>query len=236
MTQGGDWGFFITRSIGAQFPESCLASHINMQMIFPGLWNASRFGLYYLLKWFTKPESEGLSRLGWYLKEGSGYLSEQSTKPLTLGFSLADSPVGLLAWIYEKLRDWTDDYPWTDDEILTWVSIYQFSKAGPAASVQIYYEARHTESIETRKTLQYVSVPLGVSCFPKDISPIPIAFCNALGPLVFQKRHAQGGHFAAYEKPELLVDDVRGMFGEGGGAYSIAEQLRVAASSASRIY
>ncbi|KAM3533226.1 hypothetical protein MY4038_003451 [Beauveria bassiana] len=231
VTQGGDWGFFITRSAGAQFPDHCLASHINMQMIQPSVSTTGWFGLYKLLGWFSKQESDGLSRLGWYLKEGSGYLAQHSTKPLTIGYSLADSPVGLLAWIYEKLKDWTDDYPWTDDEVLTWVSIYQFSKAGPAASAQIYYEARHAKSADAKKSMGYVAVPLGISSFPRDISPIPLSFCKALGPLVFQKRHEQGGHFAAFEKPELLVGDIQAMFGVGGGAYHVAERLRAAVSS-----
>lgn len=226
VTQGGDWDFFITGSVAAQFPDHCLASHVNMQMIQPSVATAGWFGLYKLLGWFTKPEMDGLSRLGWYLKEWSGYLVEQSTKPLTMGYSLADSPVGLLAWIYEKLKDWTDEYPWTDDEILTWVSIYQFSKAGPAASVQIYYETRHAKNADTKKSMAYISVPLGISSFPRDISPIPLSFCKTLGPMVFQKRHEEGGHFAAYEKPELLVHDVQTMFGHGGGAFDIAKRLR----------
>lgn len=69
---------------------------------------------------------------------------EQSTKPQTLAYALNDSPVALLAWIYEKMHDWTDSYPWTDDEIFTWVSIYQFSTAGPGAAHRIYYEVIHT--------------------------------------------------------------------------------------------
>lgn len=70
---------------------------------------------------------------------------EQSTKPQTLAYALTDSPIALLAWIYEKLHDWTDSYPWTDDEIFTWISIYQFSRAGPGAAHQIYYEIVHTQ-------------------------------------------------------------------------------------------
>ncbi|TQV94859.1 hypothetical protein V2A60_005874 [Cordyceps javanica] len=227
-TQGGDWGFFITRSVGMQFPDFCLASHVNMQMIQPTVASAGWFGLYKLLGWFNKQEIDGLARLGWYLKEGSGYMAEQSTKPLTIGYSLADSPVGLLAWIYEKLTEWTDNYPWTDDEILTWVSIYQFSKAGPAASAQIYYEARHAKSEDAKKSMGYIPVPLGISSFPRDISPIPLSFCKSLGPIVFQMRHQEGGHFAAYERPEILVRDVQAMFGHGGGAYEIAERLKAA--------
>lgn len=70
---------------------------------------------------------------------------EQATKPQTLAYALNDSPVALLAWIYEKLHDWTDGYMWTEDEIFTWVSVYQFSKAGPGAAHRIYYEVMHTK-------------------------------------------------------------------------------------------
>lgn len=65
---------------------------------------------------FTDAEREGLARTRQFITDGSGYFAEQSTRPQTLGYSLADSPVGLLAWIYEKLVTWTHDYPWTDDE------------------------------------------------------------------------------------------------------------------------
>jgi hypothetical protein len=64
----------------------------------------------------TAKEKEGLARTQWFRSKGLGYFAEQSTQPQTLGYSLADSPVGLLAWIYEKLHNWTDNYPWDDDE------------------------------------------------------------------------------------------------------------------------
>ena len=64
----------------------------------------------------TKKEKEGLERKKWFDETGRGYMREQSTQPQTLGYSLADSPAGLLAWVYEKLVHWTDSYPWTDDE------------------------------------------------------------------------------------------------------------------------
>jgi hypothetical protein len=69
-----------------------------------------------LITSFTSREREAAAVSQSFFKNGMGYLAEQSTKPQTLGFSLADSPVGLLAWIYEKLVTWTDSYPWTDDE------------------------------------------------------------------------------------------------------------------------
>ena len=70
----------------------------------------------HLLFGYTPKEKEGLKRTEWFLQDGRGYSAEQSTQPQTLGYGLADSPVGLLSWIYEKLVLWTDNYPWDDDE------------------------------------------------------------------------------------------------------------------------
>ena len=118
---------------------------------------------------YSEAEEQGRSRSDWFANEGSGYRLIQSTKPQTVGYALADSPVALLAWIYEKLHDWTDSYPWTDDEILTWVSIYWFSTAGPAASVRIYYEATHTSAEANRERVQLWidTVKLGLCYAPK---------------------------------------------------------------------
>jgi len=105
---------------------------------------------------YTRKEKDGFKRTEWFQREGRGYFREQSTKPQTLAYALNDSPVALLAWIYEKLHDWTDAHPWTEEEILTWVSIYAFSTAGPGAAHRIYYEFQHTtegEGAVTREKL-----------------------------------------------------------------------------------
>lgn len=168
-------------------------------------------------------EKAGLERSMKFQKDGYGYLELQSTKPSTLGFGLADSPVALLAWIYEKLHEWTDDYPWTDDEVLAWVSIYQFSTAGPAASVRIYYEAKHSAEDHVARGLEHVPrVLLGYSIFPRDLVVVPNTWARMLGPVVFERRHRRGGHFAAHETPGLLAGDLRDMFGQQGGAAEVA--------------
>ncbi|KAL8783484.1 MAG: hypothetical protein Q9213_004621, partial [Squamulea squamosa] len=146
VTQGGDWGTWITRTIGLLYPSACKASHINMVAASPpSITETPDLAVQHSVTPYTEAEKAGLQRSEWFQKEGSGYSNIQSTKPQTVGYALADSPVGLLAWIYEKLHDWTDEYPWTDDEILTWVSIYLFSTAGPAASVRIYRETTHAD-------------------------------------------------------------------------------------------
>ncbi|XWW98922.1 hypothetical protein V2A60_006926 [Cordyceps javanica] len=228
VTQGGDWGFMITRLVGIKYPDHCLASHVNFVRIHqpPTFAQSPLLYLWNALTPYSASDRAGLARSAWFRNEGFGYNAEQSTKPSTLGFALADSPVALLAWIYEKLRDWTDDYPWEDDEILTWVSIYQFSRAGPAASVRIYYETKHADPDQYAHGLQYVPrVKLGVSLFPKDVVVPPKRWAHSLGPVVFAAVHEQGGHFAAHERPDQLASDLQSMFGTGGGAHDIARKF-----------
>ncbi|KAM0137033.1 hypothetical protein ACHAO1_004208 [Botrytis cinerea] len=220
VTQGGDWGSFITRGIGKLYPNHCKASHLNM--VFPkqpaSTTDASSS--------YSQAEREGLARSQWFDQEGRGYFLEQATKPQTLAYALHDSPVALLAWIYEKLHDWTDSYPWTDDEIFTWVSIYQFSRAGPGAAHRIYYEFMHTQPGEGKLTGDYLQsytgdVKLGLTFNPKELVVFPKTWAKTLGNVVFESDNIEegGGHFYAHEKPELLARDLKTMFGKGGGAF-----------------
>ncbi|KAJ8605025.1 hypothetical protein MRB53_041570 [Persea americana] len=117
-----------------------------------------------------------------FMKEGNGYFQEQNTKPQTIGYSQADSPVGLLAWIYEKLHDWTDEYPWTVDEVLTWVSIYWHSRAGPAAASRIYYEVYHDRTGLAEGIRGWVpGVKIGIARFPREIGIFPRPIYDVLG-------------------------------------------------------
>jgi hypothetical protein len=149
--------------------------------------------LRFLIMPLSASEKAGLERSQKFRETGFGYFNQQATKPQTLGYSLTDSPVGLLAWIYEKLVGWTDNYLWTDDEgaflidqtyplivyswwvcfgnfhslVLTWISIYWFSRAGPAASLRIYYEIQWIHN--TSPPL----IPRGVSYFPHELVDLP---------------------------------------------------------------
>lgn len=226
VTQGGDWGYHITRLMGIMFPHNVLASHLNMIVTKRSARPFNPAGADGEEPPYTEAEKAGLERTKWFNEEGYGYNLLQSTRPATIGFAFADSPVAQLSWIYEKLHDWTDNYPWTDDEVLTWVSMYHFSAAGPAASAQIYYEAVHSELELMQKRFEYnPHTKLGISHFPRDLSVLPSSWAKVLGPVVFEARHERGGHFAAHEVPELLVGDLRKMFGEGGGAHDIRQRI-----------
>jgi pimeloyl-ACP methyl ester carboxylesterase len=221
VTQGGDWGYMITRFMALLYPESCKANHITMARGgAPTFRRNPILALKHTLTPYSERDKKGFARSEWFQQEGSGYNREQSTKPQTIGYALADSPVALLAWIYEKLHDWTDAYPWTDDEILTWISIYQFSTAGPAASVRIYYESTHAQNLHKTRAGEYIpKVLLGIAHFPKELSIIPHTWAGTMGNVVYQSENSHGGHFAAWEHPEIITRDLNAMFSKGGKAY-----------------
>ena len=224
VTQGGDWGCMITRIMGLLYPKNVLASHINMIVSSKPSWTSSPLlTLRNAFTPYTSRDHSGFNRRSWFVKEGRGYSGIQSTKPQTLGYALTDSPVGLLAWIYEKLHDWTDNYPWTEDEILTWVSLYWFSTAGPAASLRIYYEvAKSTSSTGRDRAIEWIpGVKLGLAHFPKEIYYSPKIWSRTLGPVVYESHNESGGHFAAWETPEAIARDLKTMFGKSGGAYGV---------------
>ena len=213
------------------FPDHCLATHFNRDTGSKPRWTSNPIlAAQHALTRYSKREQDGFARSAWFLEEGSGYQITQSTKPQTLGYALADSPVALMAWIYEKLHDWTDEYPWTDEEVCTWVSLYWFSTAGPAASIRIYYESFHSwftgklERITRQRVEEYIPrVLIGMSHFPRDIRVYPKTWNRVAGNVVFQKEHERGGHFAAWEQPDAIVSDLREMFGRNGGAYGVVK-------------
>ena len=206
--------------MGYLYPDACLASHINMIRASAPSWSEHPLlALAHASTPYTASEEAGMERSNWFATEGSGYRLTQSTKPQTLGYGLTDSPVALLAWIYEKLHDWTDAYPWTDDEILTWISLYWFSTAGPAASLRIYYEATHAEEgvVDRERVQKWIpTVKLGLCYAPKELTVVPRTWGRTLGPVAFESEKTAGGHFLAWEHPEEVVKDLREMFGKGG--------------------
>jgi hypothetical protein len=127
VVQGGDLGCLTARFIALKYGRThCKAVHTNNAL--PAEPTEAKHPQIYAELQSTPPsalELDGLARTAKYFSTASGYYQIASTRPQTLGYALADSPVALLAWIYEKLHDWVDpQYTWTDDEVCTWVSIY----------------------------------------------------------------------------------------------------------------
>jgi hypothetical protein len=231
-TNIGDWGTSISQALAHLYPTHCKATLHNYDSSNPPEFLKNPLlAIQHAITPYSKREKHGVGRSKWFQEEGYGYNVEQSTKPQTLGYGLADSPVACLAWIYEKLHDWTDSYEWTDEEVCTWVSIYWFSTAGPAASVRIYYETVHNvdnrpNKLDRKRLRSWApGVKLGFSHFPMDLMVLPSTHVRTLGEVVFEKDHESGGHFAAYERPVEIVEDVREMFGKGGGAFGVVKGL-----------
>ncbi|EKM49656.1 uncharacterized protein PHACADRAFT_106742 [Phanerochaete carnosa HHB-10118-sp] len=219
VIQGGDWGFL--KIVHLYGPKHAKAWHTNSPVAGPPTFKAfPRLYLTHMTTPYTEAEKKGLQRTAWFGQQGQGYIGIQSTMPQTLSYSLADSPVGLLAWIYEKLVTWTDDYPWTEEEVLTWIHIYLFSHtqstSSAATSVRIYYEVIQSGDMRLDKPgnpqLYNGAVPLGISIFPQEIVVPPSLWHRTLGNVVYSARHESGGHFAAYERPGPLVADIRNTF------------------------
>lgn len=234
VIQGGDWGSVIARTMTAYYSKHIQAIHLNTIPVSPPYpWHSPLGFLKSLVSVpFSAKDRACISRTFEYVTKGSAYFLQQGTRPQTLGYGLQDSPVALLAWIYDKLHSWSDAYPWTDEEILTWVSVYSFSRAGPAASIRIYYEsmAQKPEGVSKWMSMTQMfdarapaNVRFAVAQFKVEIFQWPIAWYRAIGNVVKETEFERGGHFAAWEVPELVAGDLKEFLGKGGPAYAAIE-------------
>ena len=203
--QGGDTGALVCPELGRVDPEHVIGVHVNTLATFPSGDPAELAGL-------NETDQARLALMGkWLQGDMTGYAAIQSTRPQTLSYALTDSPVGQLAWIVEKFREWTDpaaELPQDAvdrDLILTDVSVYWLTgTAGSAA--RIYYEVAPTWTEPRPKS----PVPTAVAVFPGDTTIQPLAERDH--HVVHWAEFSRGGHFAALEAPDLLIDDVREFF------------------------
>ena len=198
--QGGDWGASVTTCLGLRHPQRLIGLHLNY---IPGSYRPD-----------APPDAEALAFLqsenAWHAEEG-GYEHQQRTRPQTLGVALDDSPAGLLAWIAEKLRAWSDcggdlGRRFTRDELLAHVMIYWVTRSA-LSSARLYWEVE-------RRPLHFgpgerVRVPCAVARFPLEAPFPPRSFIERGYDLVRFTEMPRGGHFAAWEEPQLLADDLR---------------------------
>lgn len=163
---------------------------------------------------YSKREMDSIKQMQRYQNEQNGYLKVQSTRPQSLGFGLGDSPIGLLGWLVEKFHEWMDvaNYSMPDDEIINFVMMHWMQGATPGLR---YYKMAYAEEGEfsiTHMMSRYSDVPIGLSHFPKEIALPPYDWVAAVANEQIRREHDRGGHFAAVECPELLVQDLREWF------------------------
>ena len=202
--QGGDWGAQIATRIGALDPDHCAAIHVNMPVAAAPEEPVA----------LTETELADLAAFREFSREESAYALEQGTKPQTLGVALNDSPAGLLAWIVEKFRAWSDcdgdpENCFTRDQLLTNVMLY-WSTRTITSSARLYRESRQADL--RGEAPQYVGVPTGVARYPKEVLRFPRAWVEQRYNVTHWAVMPRGGHFAAMEQPELFTDDLRTFF------------------------
>jgi len=199
--QGGDWGSVVTAHIGGNRGH-CLAIHTNMPIGRPpagGLDDP------------TEEERDALATLAHYQRWDSGYFKQQSTRPQTLGYGLVDSPVSQMTWIVEKFWSWMDcdghpENVLSRDELLDNVMMYWATGSG-ASSARMYWE-----SVNNPMAPIHVELPTGVAVFPEEIIRASRRWCEATYNITHWTTMPRGGHFAAFEQPDLFVKDVRAFF------------------------
>lgn len=205
--QGGDVGAGVSPDLGRVDPDHVVGIHVNAATVgfmpFPPLEDAEMAEL-------TDSEKARVERIGEFMAEGFGYAHIQSTRPQTLAYGLIDSPVGQLAWITDKFKEWThpsDELPENAidrDRMLTNVMIYWLTGTA-GSSAQLYYEGAHAGNWPEPS-----GVPTGVAVFAEDIAIRRYAEQN--NNIVHWSEFDRGGHFAAMEAPDLLVGDMRDFF------------------------
>ena len=203
--QGGDWGAAVTTQIGVQNLGHCRGIHLNMPVAAPPPGAG---------KDPTVAERRAFDAISHYRRWESGYSTQQSTRPQTLGYGLADSPVGQCAWIIEKFRAWTDcdgapESAVSRDQLLDNVMMYWLPGTG-ASSARLYWESFGGSSASEQPK---VTLPTGCSLFAKELSQPPREWvAGRYVNLVYWNEVSKGGHFAAFEQPALFTEEVRRCF------------------------
>jgi pimeloyl-ACP methyl ester carboxylesterase len=198
--QGGDWGAGVTTALGHLRPAGLAGIHLNWPLVFPEKVD---------MESLSPDELRAVKAAGIFLSDGSGYFAEQTTRPQTVGYALADSPAGQAAWIYEKLRAWTDSEGNPDallgrDAILDNISLYWLTNTA-ASSARIYAENKGGSFAGGK-----LDLPVAATVFPHEIYRAPKSWAQqTYSNLIYWNEAERGGHFAAFEQPEIFVRELR---------------------------
>ncbi|WP_454648723.1 epoxide hydrolase family protein [Bradyrhizobium liaoningense] len=201
FAQGGDWGSLVTTAIAADRVPGCRGIHVNMISMKAEPKDPANP---------TLAERRALDAAARYQREDLGYVSQQKTKPQTIGYGLVDSPVALLAWIFEKMQSWTDNRGdlfscLSRDRILDNVTLYWLTASG-ASAARLYWESAGRVGEDP------IDLPSAVSMFPGELIPVPREWLGRYCKLVYFNEPDKGGHFAAWEQPEIFVAELRAAF------------------------
>ena len=215
VAQGGDWGAVVVDLQGAQAPEGLLGIHTNMAGAIPPDIDKAAFTGAAAPAGLSPEEQETFDQLSFFYKHDLAYAQQMGTRPQTL-FGIADSPIGLAAWIldhdtrsYELIARVFDGQSegLTRDDVLDNITHYWLTNTGVSSS-RLYWENKLAFFVPKN-----VMIPVAVSVFPDDLAPAPKSWAEKAYPnLIFYNKHEKGGHFAAWEQPRALTADLREAF------------------------
>jgi pimeloyl-ACP methyl ester carboxylesterase len=215
VAQGGDQGAAVTDDLAHRGPDGLVGVHMNL--LRAALGNTSN------LPSQTEEEKAALEEIGTFRTSGFGYFLEQSTRPQTIGYALLDSPVALAAWMLDHDTDsyykiagaFVDGQPTgglTRDRVLDNITLYWLTATG-ASAARSYWEGGQAAARAVRKTPPAVTIPVGFTTFPGEIFRAPRSWVETLYPtLVYFNEAERGGHFAAWEEPQLFAEELRAAF------------------------
>lgn len=217
VSQGGDHGSVISDALARQAPEGLRGIHLNMPATVPGeLMKGINAGDPAPAS-LAPDEKEAYQSLSTFFGRNAAYGAMMVTRPQTIGYSLSDSPAGLASFIYEKFAQWSDsdgvpERVLSRDDMLNDITLYWLNNVG-ASSSRFYWENNNNNfSSETQKTRD-IKVPVAITAFPKEIYKAPESWSKQAYPtLVYYNQAAKGGHFAAWEQPQLFAEELRAAF------------------------
>jgi pimeloyl-ACP methyl ester carboxylesterase len=216
VAQGGDWGAIISEALAVQEPDGLLGVHLNMPGTVPPdvirhlrNFDPAPAGL-------SDRENVAYDRLLHFYRDGFGYAAMMNESPQTIGYALADSPVAMAAYYYDKIAEWSDsggepEQVFTYDEMLDAISLYWLTNTG-ASSSRSYWEGAQAGG-GPFDAVAIPTVPVAVTVFPAEIYGAPRTWGErTFGNLIYWNEVDKGGHFAAWEQPELFSEEVRAAF------------------------
>jgi pimeloyl-ACP methyl ester carboxylesterase len=215
VAQGGDLGAIVTDVMGRQAPEGLLGIHMNLLVTTLGAPTPPPGD--------TEEEREALDAIHAFTTSGFGYFLEQSTRPQTIGYALLESPVALAAWLldhdtdsYDKIsRTFLGEPPagnLTRDHILDNVTLYWLTGTG-ASAARAYWEIGRAQALAAGEAPTEVSIPVGFTTFPGEVFRAPRSWVEKSYPtLAYFNEVDKGGHFAAWEEPELFAAEMRAAY------------------------
>jgi pimeloyl-ACP methyl ester carboxylesterase len=217
VSQGGDWGSVVADAMARQAPKGLLGIHVNMPATVPAEVAKAMSAGDPAPADLSADEKIAYESLSNFFKKNGAYGAMMSTRPQTVGYGLTDSPAGLAAWMYDKFAQWTysggdPEKSLTKDEMLDDISLYWLTNSA-ISSAQLYWENNTNNFNAVEQKTAAIKIPVAVTVFPGEIYRAPRSWTQrAYSNLTYFNEVNKGGHFAAWEEPELFTEELRAAF------------------------